>query len=199
MNIYTLPYQFLYVSLLKIVELDEGDDSFLALMNTSFFGCLLSPNPTFNHLEGVELTRLLNLILESYEKDALPQIMKSQPMSEAYEVVRRIQEGDSNFQSSYTEVATHAFSIMSVNDKALFKDLSLQEKLLLSSRKDSKFPILNIWTNSYIFIPFISQWFIMYSLNTWNNALSYAPSFIHLSDELLLDLEQMDVFYRVPY
>lgn len=136
--------------------------------------------------------------LEGLEKlfiDNIESHLKYLAKSQAYLVVKRIQDGDNNFDSPYTKSTNpDNYTIMKVDEDRIMNDLSQEEKLLLSEVVN-KIPILNIWTRTYVYI--LDKWFLVSEHNTFNSNFSYNPNYIRLDSDYLFDVEAMELFKLV--
>jgi hypothetical protein len=114
-------------------------------------------------------------------------------MTIEFDIVKRIQSGEHNFDSDFTVSAdTDSFRIMSVDEKGLFKGLSHEEKLELAVI-GYKRPILNIWRDLWMYIEEIKIWVCIQKGNR-SSSQSWYPSFIRLKDNFLLDIEEESLY-----
>ena len=113
--------------------------------------------------------------------------------TEAYQIVKRILSGDNDFDSHYTS-KSKGFSIMQVKDEDIFNDLTEEEKLELADITN-KFPILNIWTHTWVYV--LNKWVLISALNTWDTSWSYNPDFVYVKNDYLLNTQDLSLYKRV--
>jgi hypothetical protein len=111
--------------------------------------------------------------------------------TEAYEVLKRINNGEDNFDSPYTNKSKAEFSLMKVDEETLLKDLTQEEKIELADKSNS-FPLLYLWNSVYIYV--LNQWVLVYKGNNYNSNLSYCPSAIRINDNYLLLTEDYSLW-----
>lgn len=119
----------------------------------------------------------------------------SEPITtEAGKALEQIKAGE-EVESKYITLLN---GVLYVNETALFNDLTEQEKQHLSDFFDKTNPgkgkVLNIWKNSYGFIPFFDKWVIINSYNAKIN-----PDFIHLKKdgmEYILETDTFDIYEK---
>lgn len=101
--------------------------------------------------------------------------------------------GESNFDSPYSSRGK-GYHIMKVNASKVFDDLSQEDKLRFSI-KPINYPVLNIWTKTWMYITELEKWELISSTHPFKHDLSYNPSFVILDDEYILYVED-EVLYK---
>ena len=95
-------------------------------------------------------------------------------MTIACDILSRIHNGESNFDSAYTKSTfPESHCIMSVDEARLFHDLTQDEKLTLATKSEKGWYHLNIWYRSFCWIPEFGEWFrtdcLRHPLQQWEN------------------------------
>lgn len=113
-------------------------------------------------------------------------------MSLATETLDRIRNQEV-FDSRYTKMPISEFDIMDVDDEALFKDLTHRERLQYSDTS-GKYPVLNIWKDTFIYVTKLKIWVQVTRVNTYNSNCSWKPTYVKVDDHHLLDVKNKQLY-----
>jgi hypothetical protein len=105
--------------------------------------------------------------------------------TEAYKVVKRFHNGESNFDSDYTKSTSSG--ILTSNDEAILKDLSQRERIELSTKRGD-FYELSLWKTIYLFIPKFDKWLLIHRDDSFNTNFSYCPEYVHINEDYLVSI-----------
>jgi hypothetical protein len=121
-------------------------------------------------------------------------------LTPAGRVVKRIKDGETNFDSDYSHsVSPDSYSVMRVDDTKLFDDMTEEERIFFSSMEQgAPFRSLSLWTNTWAYIEVDSRsyWIPISTYNVWDSTLSWDPTFITFGDnrEYVLNAEEGKVY-----
>ena len=102
-------------------------------------------------------------------------------MTNAADIVRRIRKGgqDINF------VELEILSELTQEERLEFSDLS------------GKYPTLNIWATTWMYVTELDKWVEVGRYNAFNDSLSWYPDFVTIDDGYLLDVENAQLYKAV--
>jgi hypothetical protein len=121
-------------------------------------------------------------------------------MTKAAEVLQKIINGE-KFDSEYTKTPDpDSFSIMKVDSKRLFEDLTDSEKFEFAEDIGNGWFHLNVWEKIWYWIPHFSTWVLIANGNMWDSRFSYEPDYIPWEtngESYIIDTNETKVFKEV--